>query len=140
MNALIHRDYFVSAPIRLFVFPDRIEVISPGHLPNNLTIEKIKAGNSNIRNPTLASFVAKGLLPYRGLGSGIKRALEEWPEIDFIEDREGCLFTVKVHRKPGENSPLSTQRCLGLGLADDEVDGTLVAGQLDGALGGDVAF
>ncbi len=41
----------------------------------------------------------KGLLPYHGLGSGIKRALEEWPDIDFVDDREGCLFTATVHRK-----------------------------------------
>lgn len=113
VNALIHRDYFVNAPIRIFSFTDRIEIISPGHLPNNLTIEKIKAGNSNIRNPILASFISKGLLPYRGLGSGIKRALEAWPDIDFIEDREGCLFTVKVHRKsslqPVKSSPQTTK-------------------------------
>lgn len=99
VNALVHRDYLVSAPIRLFIFDDRIEIISPGHLPNNLTIEKIRNGNSNIRNPIIASFVAKGLLPYHGLGSGIKRAVELWPDIDFTEDRDGCLFTVTVHRK-----------------------------------------
>jgi ATP-dependent DNA helicase RecG len=52
-----------------------------------------------IVNPILASYVAKGLLPYRGIGSGIQRALEAWPEIDFIDDREGCLFTATVHRK-----------------------------------------
>jgi ATP-dependent DNA helicase RecG len=34
-NALIHRDYFISAPVRVFVFRDRVEIISPGHLPNN---------------------------------------------------------------------------------------------------------
>ena len=39
------------------------------------------------------------MLPYRGLGSGIKRALEAWPEIDFADDRDGCLFTATVHRK-----------------------------------------
>jgi len=100
VNALVHRDYLVSAPIRLFVFDNRIEIISPGHLPNNLTVEKIRAGNSNIRNPILVSYVAKGLLPYHGLGSGIKRALEEWPEIDFTDDRDGCLFAATVHRKP----------------------------------------
>lgn len=60
VNALVHRDYLVSAPVRLFVFSNRIEIISPGHLPNNLTVEKIRAGNSNIRNPILASYVAKG--------------------------------------------------------------------------------
>jgi ATP-dependent DNA helicase RecG len=98
VNALVHRDYLVSAPIRIFVFDDRIEIISPGHLPNNLTVEKIRSGNSIIRNPILVSYVAKGLLPYHGLGSGIKRALEEWPQIDFTDDREGCLFTATVSR------------------------------------------
>ncbi|MES2198587.1 MAG: RNA-binding domain-containing protein [Chlamydiota bacterium] len=99
VNALVHRDYFVNAPIRVFIFANRIEIISPGHLPNHLTVEKIKTGNSNIRNPILASYVAKGLLPYKGLGSGITRALNAWPHIDFIENREGCLFTVKIARK-----------------------------------------
>lgn len=100
VNALMHRDYLVSAPIRLFIFDDRIEIISPGHLPNNLTVEKICAGNSNIRNPILVSYIAKGLLPYHGLGSGIKRAVEKWPQIEFLDDHEGCLFTATVHRKP----------------------------------------
>ena len=57
--------------------------VGPGHLPDNLTVEKIRLGNSIIRNPILFSYAAKGMLPYRGLGSGIKRALEAWPEIDF---------------------------------------------------------
>ena len=104
VNALIHRDYLVSAPIRLFIFDNRIEIISPGHLPNNLTVERIRAGISNIRNPILVSFVAKGLLPYHGLGSGIKRALEKWRDIDFTDDREGCLFTVTIHRKAPDGS------------------------------------
>jgi len=97
-NALIHRDYFISAPVRVFVFLDRVEVISPGHLPNNLTIENIKAGNSNTRNPILASY-ANHLLPYRGYGSGIIRALEKYPHIDFIDDRDGNLFKVIFKRK-----------------------------------------
>lgn len=59
VNALIHRDYLVSAAIRILIFDNRIEIISPGHLPNNLTIKKIINGNSNIRNPILASFIAK---------------------------------------------------------------------------------
>lgn len=96
-NALIHRDYFISAPVRVLVFADRVEIVSPGHLPNNLTIENIKAGNSNIRNPILASFAAK-LLPYRGLGSGLLRALRAWPHIDLIDDRVGNLFKANVMR------------------------------------------
>ncbi|EGH27330.1 ATP-dependent DNA helicase RecG [Pseudomonas amygdali pv. mori str. 301020] len=98
-NALVHRDYFISAPVRVLVFMDRVEIISPGHLPNNLTIENIKAGNSNMRNPILASFAAK-LLPYRGLGSGLLRALRAWPQIELVDDRAGNLFKAIVVR-PG---------------------------------------
>jgi predicted HTH transcriptional regulator len=96
-NALIHRDYFISAPVRVLVFADRVEIISPGHLPNNLSIENIKSGNSNIRNPVLASFAVK-LLPYRGLGSGILRAIKAWPDIDFVDDRAGSMFKAIVKR------------------------------------------
>ncbi len=96
-NALIHRDYFVSATIRLLIFRDRIEIISPGHLPNNLTVTKIKMGNSNIRNPILVSFASR-ILPYRGLGSGIMRALAAYPDIEFIDDRDNNLFKAIIKR------------------------------------------
>ena len=81
------------------------EDTSPGHLPNNLTVEKIRAGNTNIRNPILVSYVAKGLLPYHGLGSGIKRALELWPRITLKDDHEGGFFTATVHR----DAPISDE-------------------------------
>ncbi len=97
-NALVHRDYFISPPIRVFIFSDRVEIISPGHLPNNLTVANIKAGNSNTRNPVLASF-AYQILPYRGFGSGILRALENYPDIEFIDDRDGNLFTCILRRR-----------------------------------------
>lgn len=100
-NALIHRDYFISAPVRIFIFRDRIEIVSPGHLPNNLRVEHIKNGNSNIRNPLLASYATR-LIPYRGLGTGIRRALSAYPDIDFLDDREGNLFTAVVRRKPDD--------------------------------------
>lgn len=113
VNALVHRDYLVSAPIRIFIFDNRIEIVSPGHLPNNLTVEKIKAGNSNIRNPILISYVAKGLLPYHGLGSGIKRALTDWPDIDLKDDHEGCLFTAIVRRKSLEDGSVLPKTAFG---------------------------
>lgn len=96
-NALIHRDYFTSAPVRIFVFSNRIEIISPGHLPNNLTIDNIRLGNSNSRNPILASF-ANHVLPYRGIGSGIRRALKAYPDIELKDNRQGNLFEVVISR------------------------------------------
>jgi len=128
VNALVHRDYLVSAPIRLFIFDNRIEIISPGHLPDNLTVEKIRAGNSNIRNPILVSYVAKGLLPYHGLGSGIKRALEQWPQIEFADDRDGCLFTVTIYRKPVEELVLADKGAI---IGQIKGQAAVLSGQAD---------
>ena len=44
INALVHRDYTIKAPIRFFIFKDRLEIHSPGSLPNSLTEESIKKG------------------------------------------------------------------------------------------------
>ena len=99
VNALIHRDYFISAPIRVLVFADRVEIDNPGHLPNHLNVEQIRYGLSNMRNPLLASH-ATHLLPYRGLGSGIPRALKAWPGIELVDDRAGNQFKAII-RRPG---------------------------------------
>ncbi len=99
VNALVHRDYFISSPVRIFILDDRIEIVSPEHLPNNLTVDNIKIGSSNIRSQIVATFVAKGLIYYCGLVSGITRALHAWKYIDFIDDREKCTFTAIIHIK-----------------------------------------
>lgn len=97
VNALLHRDYFIRDSIKIFVFDDRIEIKSPGKLPNNLTEDQIRAGLRRSRNTILAS-LAPDLLPYRGIGSGILRALQAWPHIDFYNDRAGEQFTVVMKR------------------------------------------
>lgn len=97
VNALIHRDYLISAPIRILMFTDRVEIISPGHLPNHLTVEQIRFGLSNMRNPIIASHATRQM-PYRGLGSGIPRALENYANIQLIDDRKGNQFKVIMQR------------------------------------------
>jgi len=97
-NAIVHRDYSKNAPIRLMIFDNRIEIVSPGCLPNSLTIENIKAGNAVMRNNLLASYCSKMMI-YRGFGSGIVRALEEQPDIEFVNDVEGEQFIVKIPRE-----------------------------------------
>lgn len=97
VNALIHRDYGKTSPVRVFVFQNRVEIVSPGALPNHLTVEQIKNGNAVPRNPILLSYATK-LLPYRGLGSGISRILKEHPATEFINDSEGQQFKVILSR------------------------------------------
>jgi len=100
-NMLLHRDYFISAPWRVMLFDNRIELISPGCLPNNLTVENIRNGVSVIRNPLLASYATKGdELPYRGIGTGIRRALAAVPELELESDHERNLFVARIPRRP----------------------------------------
>lgn len=100
-NAMVHRDYFKNSPIRIFIFDDRVEIISPGKLPNSLTVEDIKYGNPVIRNNQLVAF-ASHTMPFSGLGSGIRRAIAEQPDIELINDTEGEQFIVKI-RRPAKN-------------------------------------
>ena len=97
VNALLHRDYFIRDSIKLFVFDDRIEIRSPGKLPNNLTEAQIRVGIRRSRNTILAS-LAPDVLPYRGIGSGILRSLQAWPHLDFINDKDAEQFTVVIRR------------------------------------------
>jgi len=99
INALIHRDYFIKDSIKLFIFDDRIEIRSPGKLPNSLRVDQIRKGVRRSRNVLLASF-APDLLNYRGIGSGILRALRAWPDICWINDTESEEVVVIIGLKP----------------------------------------
>jgi predicted HTH transcriptional regulator len=103
VNALVHRDYFIDSSIRIFVFDDRVEIISPGKLPNTATIENIKQGIQIARNPILLSFVPKLKIPYHGIGSGIRRMISECrkagiKEPEFIEEVNLQEFKVIFYR------------------------------------------
>jgi len=101
-NALVHRDYLRNSPIRLLIFDNRIEIISPGKLPNNLTVENIKLGHAVARNNLLVTYCSK-IMTYRGFGSGITRSLEEQPNIEFTNDVDGEQFIVKIPRPEADN-------------------------------------
>lgn len=90
-NALIHRDYSINASVLVFIFDNRLEIISPGVLPNSLTIEKIKNGNAVTRNNQLVTYASR-LMKYRGAGTGVMRALRWYPSLELVDDREAGLF------------------------------------------------
>ena len=79
------------------MFDNRIEIVSPGKLPNTLTLENIMNGQSLSRNPILHSN-AQFLLPYRGLGSGIPRALDKYKNIEFQNNEQSEQFKVIIRR------------------------------------------
>ena len=101
-NALVHRDYSLSAPVRVFLFEDRLEIRSPGPLPNSVTLENVRAGIHVERNPIILSLISKLGLMTR-LGTGIVRifrlaAERGLPEPELAES--GAEFVVTLYRMP----------------------------------------
>ena len=103
-NGILHRSYVIEAPLRVFIFDNRIEIHSPGLLPEGVSMESIKHGASMPRNKLLFNH-GINLLPYTGAGSGITRALKFTPDIKFENDETLNEFIVTVERRnAGENS------------------------------------
>ena len=82
VNAVAHRDYSVSgSKIRLFLYSDRLEVYSPGKLPNGLSIEEMPY-RTFTRNQLLVSFLSKmrsartGRVFLESRGEGVRKILE----------------------------------------------------------------
>ena len=100
VNALVHRSLNWKAPIRIFIFDDRVEIHSPGELPNGLTVEDILKGTSMPRNEFLFTN-ANYLLPYTGAGTGIIRAMEENLKVTF-ENLESAHEFVVIFRRESD--------------------------------------
>ena len=98
VNALVHRSLNLKAPVRIFIFDNRVEIHSPGDLPNGLTIDDIKLGTSMPRNMFLFNN-AIYLLPYTGVGSGITRALDENINVTFNNNASAQEFVITVWRE-----------------------------------------
>ena len=73
-NAILHRNYLVHAYVQVSVFDDRVEVLSPGGLFDNLSKAEMMAGLSRLRNPLLAGIFHRMGIVERW-GTGINRVL-----------------------------------------------------------------
>ena len=73
LNALAHRDWTRSVDIEITRYNDRLEVISPGALPNSMDVEKMKAGRRTPRNPLVLEVLRDyGYVDARGMGVRFK--------------------------------------------------------------------
>ncbi len=81
VNAVTHRDYSLQSKIRVFQFDNRLEVISPGGLPNSVTVEKMKVSYSIHRNPLLVKFM-ENLRYLDGLGRGVPMIFREMKRLN----------------------------------------------------------
>ena len=74
INAMVHRSYLDHGTIQVAVYDNRLEITSPGKLPMEQTLERMKEGYSKIRNEALAhAFSYMNLIEH--WGSGIPRII-----------------------------------------------------------------
>jgi len=122
VNAVAHRDYSIyGSRIRLHLFADRLELFSPGTIPNTMTIDSLSERQS-ARNELLSSLLARCPMNVNAVGSrrsfimdrrgeGVPIILAESeklsgrrPEYHLIDDAE-LLLTIYAAKSPhGEDS------------------------------------
>ncbi|HOI74477.1 MAG TPA: ATP-binding protein [Syntrophales bacterium] len=98
VNAVVHRDYLLSASnIELSVYTDRIEIISPGRLPNGITPERMRVGCRAARNQLLKDILRDyGYMEHMGMGvprkiiKGMRN--HNGTEPDLVEDGERFIL------------------------------------------------
>lgn len=100
VNAVAHRDYHITSQIRIFIFDDRLEIMSPGKLPNGITLENIKLGVHSERNPLIVSYLAKmGYMTQIGTGIvRMTRLLKEHTGKEPEFEERGQEFVVRIWR------------------------------------------
>jgi len=113
VNAVVHRDYSIyGSKIRLHLFSDRLELYSPGSVPNTMSIESISLRQSS-RNELLSSLLARCRMNFDAVGS--KRV--------FIMDKRGEGVPIIL----SESSELSGKRPEYLLIDDTELRLTIFA-------------
>jgi ATP-dependent DNA helicase RecG len=104
VNAAAHRDYtIIGTDIEVSLFSDRLDVISPGRLPNGVTVEKMKEGLRAARNEMLKEILRDyGYVEH--LGMGVRNRIiqsmraHNGTEPDLIE--EEYRFIVRLWKEP----------------------------------------
>lgn len=103
VNAVAHRDYTIAvANIELALYSDRLEVISPGRLPNSVTVDKMRAGYRASRNE-LVKDVLRDYRYVEATGLGVPRKIIEGmrahngTESDLVE--EEARFVVRLWKR-----------------------------------------
>ena len=109
VNAVVHRDYtLVGTDVEVSMYRDRLEVVSPGRLPNSVTVEKMREGVLRVSRNELVKDVLRDYGYVEHLGMGVRNRIigsmrdHNGTEPDLIE--EDHRFTVRLWKDP-ENTP-----------------------------------
>ncbi len=101
VNAVVHRDYAITgSKVLLEAFAHRVDVTSPGSLPNHMNVESVKAGgHPRSRNELMAHFmVSQGFMEQRGRGWPVmRRAMRKFngTEPSILQGDSGSFVRVR---------------------------------------------
>ncbi|MGK4179330.1 ATP-binding protein [Lapidilactobacillus dextrinicus] len=105
VNAFVHRDYLLHSDVKIEVFNDRIEIVSPGGIPDGLTLDEIKDGMTAARNPRLIHILNK-MKYIENYGTGIRRIIasyESSPLKPAFEVRNNSFKVILLNRNYNSN-------------------------------------
>ena len=77
-NALVHRDYSRDSAIRVEIFSDRIEIVSPGSLPVGLSVDEYESGSISLVRNRIVADLFRRLNLIEKFGTGVRRIKEQY--------------------------------------------------------------
>lgn len=128
INAVVHRDYSnAGRDIKVGIYDDVLNIVSPGGLPNGLTLEEARQGRSEIRNKVLAR-VFKELGYIEQWGSGISRIRQLCQQAGNPEP---------AFSESGDFVDIEFARDTRLASREPETKGGQKGGSIGGSIGGE---
>ncbi|MGV3726257.1 ATP-binding protein [Hydrogenophaga sp.] len=102
-NAVLHRDYSITADTQIRIFDNRVEIESPGRLPGHVTIENI-LDTQSARNPQIVRLINKFPdPPNKDVGEGLNTAFEAMKNLKLkppeISEEENSVI-VRIRHEP----------------------------------------
>lgn len=109
-NAVLHRDYSISADVQVRIFDNRVEIESPGRLPGHVTVDKITK-TQFARNPKLVRLINKFRNPpNKDVGEGLRTTFEAMNKLrlkkPLIEERDNSVVVTLKHESLGSPEQL----------------------------------
>ena len=121
LNAIVHRNYHIQAPVKIAIYDNRIEIFSPGDFPGPINTSNLLSGLTYIRNPGIGKIFRQAKYIEK-LGSGFNNlfhSYENWglkpPEVIEGENYIKCILPrEKLKGLPGSDGANEEEKILNL--------------------------
>ena len=109
VNAVTHRDYTLTGTdVEVSMYSDRLEVVSPGRLPNSVTVAKMREGVLRVSRNELVKDVLRDCGYVEHLGMGVRKRIiaamreQNGTEPDLIEEEHRFVVRLWKEQAPAQ--------------------------------------